>query len=57
MTETVGGGGLLVDDHEKESGGGEQEEIVANQVAGDDSMVHNGDQFNILFNAISTSEC
>ena len=56
MTETVGGGGLLVDDHEKESGGREQEEIVANQVAGDDGMVHNGDQFNILFNAISTSE-
>ena len=43
MAEAVGGGGFLVDDHEKESGGGEQEEVVANQVAGDDGVVHNCD--------------
>ena len=54
VTQGVGSRSSLVDDHQEKTGGGQEEQVIAHQVAGEDGVVDDGDQLDILLNAIST---
>lgn len=54
MADRVCGGGFLVDDQQKQGSRREKEEIVTDQVAGENGVIQNGDQFNVLLNLVSS---